>query len=94
MVRASVYLERDIWERAKAVTSATGVVSVSQVINDFLLGIVPVMEGALERAKKGDRAELLQFMDTFLAGQIGTLGEETAALRRELTKEPEKGAEA
>ena len=92
-VRASLYLERDLWERAKAITEQTGgVISASSMVNDFLRHTVPFVEEAVRKAQEGDREALLQFFDAFLAGSVVDLGAQAGSIRTNLREKAGKEA--
>jgi len=85
--RTNLYLDADVWERAKAVTTGTPF-SVSSLVNSILHQLVPLMESAKERAAAGDRAGMLMLLDAFMSGTIAATGTDLAALRTELMREP------
>lgn len=84
--RASLYLDTDLFERAKAVTAGTPF-SVSSMVNNMLSELVPFMEDAKARAASGDRAGMLALLDGFMSGTIATTGTDLAAMRTELLRE-------
>lgn len=85
--RAALYLDTDIWERAKAVTADTPF-SVSNIVNNTLHQLVPFLEQAKARAAAGDRAGMLSLLDAMMSGTIATTGADLAAMRTELLREP------
>lgn len=90
MTRGSIYVDQDIWKRAKAVTARRGVPSISALVNEYLAGMVPMMEQAVEAADKGDRSAMLQILDAFIVGNLANVGPDLATLRRELTEKSEE----
>lgn len=86
-MRASLYVDEDIYQRAKVVTAGTPF-SVSSIVNNVLHQLVPFLEEAKERAAAGDRAGMLALLDAMMSGTIATTGADLAALRTELQREP------
>lgn len=87
--RVTLYLTADTWDRARAVVAELhGAVSLSQLVDQFVAGMVPMMEDALEQAKAGDRDGLLRVLDAFVAGNLGRSGQQLSALRQELMTDP------
>lgn len=87
--RASLYLDTDMWLRAKAVTAGTPF-SVSSMVNNMLHQLVPLMEDAKARAAAGDRAGMLSLLDAFMSGTMASTGSDLHALRTELMREAGK----
>ncbi len=85
--RANLYVDQDILARAKAVTKGTPF-SVSNLVNNMLHTLVPLMEEAKVRAAAGDRAGMLALLDAFMSGTMAATGTDLAALRTELQREP------
>lgn len=92
-VRASLWLTKDIFERAKALSNEVPAFSVSAIVDGMLHQIVPQLERTIELAKAGDREAMLQFMDTFSATMLAQMGSELSTVRRELQSKAEEGDE-
>jgi len=89
-VKATVYVSKDTWERAKALFEGIPGFSASSLIDSVLQQMVPDLERFLEMAKQGDAEAMVQFMDTFTALKLGTLGSEFSTVRRELLEKARK----
>lgn len=90
-VKASVYLDKETWERFKAVTkSLPGLPSASAMVNNYITGLVDLMEHALRAAQEGDRTELLRIVDSFVASNLATSGSELGSIRRQLMQDTGK----
>lgn len=84
-IRANLYLDKDIYERAKKLANfMPGAFSVSQSVEQFLSQMLSVMEPFVEKAKAGDKEAAYQLFKNLAADGVINLGESMNVLRTEL----------
>ena len=90
--RITLYLERPLYDRFRAVVAAIPGLTLSGVVGELLEDFVPVMEELTELSKAGDKAAQAEMMSVLLGRQFLALAQEgTAALRQvSLFEEEEK----
>lgn len=84
--RVTVYVTADLWDRAKKVVQddLQGSISLSQMVDNMLRDMVPLMEESVSLAKAGDKSALLDLLDRFVSRNLGVLGAEHHAVRQQL----------
>lgn len=90
--RVTLYLEKALYDRFRAVVDSVPGMTLSGAVSELLADFVPVMEELLELSKSGDRDAQAEMMSLLLGRQFLALAQEgTAALRQvSLFEEEEK----
>jgi hypothetical protein len=74
-VRANLYLDKELYERALAVFKAMpGDATVSNVVSQWLSEVVPSLERLLEAAQSGDAQMALRLVDSETVTMMTKLG--------------------
>lgn len=79
-IRVNLYLDEDIYKKAKAVVDQIPGGSISALVNDVLEQAVPSFEHILEAAKAGDSEAQAKMMSHLLANQLLSLANESVGL--------------
>lgn len=91
-VRANLYLDRDVYERAQDLVERLPGLSVSEMVSDLLKSAIEPLEQLLEMAESGNKDAQAEMMSRLLADQLlGLAGEGIETLR--IVKDSEPGKE-
>lgn len=81
-MRVNLYLDEDLYKKAKAVVDQVPGGSISRLVNDVLGQAIPSFEHILEAAKAGDNEAQAKMMSHLLANQLLGLADESVGLLR------------
>lgn len=69
-VRANLYLDRDVYERAQHLAERLPGLSVSEMVTDLLKSAIEPLEQLLKMAESGDKDAQAEMMSRLLADQL------------------------
>lgn len=83
--RITLYLEKPLYDRFRAVVAAIPGLTLSGVVGELLEDFVPVMEELTELSKAGDKAAQAEMMSVLLGRQFLELAQEGTGALRQMT---------
>lgn len=81
-MRVNLYLDEDIYRKAKSLVEQVPGSSVSGLVDEVLEGAIPMLEQTLEAAKAGDTEAQAKMMSHLFANQLLKLANESVGVIR------------